>query len=71
MSLFQAITPSDGICGVCGEPRVLTATDLSSGLRVGECCFRTLLFTHNFLAHFWPVGIRHPEPNEFREQDNH
>jgi len=70
-SYFQDITPCPGMCDVCGGSRLLTVHDHSSGMRVGDCCFPTLVFTHNVLARCWHFGIRHPEPNEFREQDNH
>ncbi len=44
---------------------------MTSNLRIGECCYGALVCTHHALARLYPCGLRHPEPNEFRDWDNH
>ena len=71
MTTFENIVPQPGQCDVCGESRILTVLDRSSNLRVGECCYGALAFTHHLLSGQYHCGLRHPAPHEFREQDNH
>jgi len=71
MSPFESIVPQPGLCDVCGQSRILTVLDRGSSLRVGDCCYGALAFTHFLLSNLSYCGMRHPEPNEFREQDNH
>jgi hypothetical protein len=74
MTAFEAIAPQPGTCDVCGESRMLNVLDRTANLRVGDCCYGALVAVHHalngsFLLHC--CGLRHPAPNEFREQDNH
>ena len=71
-SSIRQAPPSEVACYVCDEIAMCVAEDVAIGGFICEECIGYALSAEMLIMSTWRWGkVRHPEPNEFSDWENH
>jgi hypothetical protein len=71
-SSIRPVPPNEKLCYVCREVGAAVAEDVAVGGYICEECIFDALKSEMIIMATWSrMKVRHPEPNEFNDWDNH
>lgn len=71
-SSIRGVPPSEAVCYTCGEIGMCVAEDVAVGGFICEECIGHALKTEILIMATWrQENVRHPEPEEFPDWENH
>lgn len=71
-SSIRPVPPYEKVCCVCNEMDAAAAKDVATGGYICSECIPYALNAEMMIMAAWKyMKVRHPEPDEFNEWDNH
>ena len=71
-SSIRGVPPSEVVCYTCDEIGMCVAEDVAVGGLICEECIGHALKSEILIMATWRMAnMRHPEPNEFSDWENH
>lgn len=71
-SSIRGVPPSEAACYICDEIGMCVAEDVAVGGFICEECIGHSLKSEILIMATWRMAnMRHPEPNEFSDLENH